>query len=65
MNGPQPLIFPAAALKKYRRPLVRPAARTLVPVAPAAATSRLPQTFEKSARDDHSTVNEKLIVKAV
>lgn len=61
--GPHPLIFPAAALKKYRRPLVNPAANTLVPLlVPDAATSREPQTLEKSARDDHSTVEANQIM---
>lgn len=60
VKGPHPLMFPAAALKKYLRPLVRPAAMTLVPLdVPDAATSLVPQTLEKSARDDHSTGKNK------
>lgn len=56
VKGPHPLIFPADALKKYRLPLVKPPANTLVPLAvPDAGTSWLPHTLEKSARDDHST----------
>lgn len=61
VNGPQPLMFPAAARKKYRLPRVRPAARTRVPpLDTRLATSCDPQTLEKSARDDHSTKKENI-----